>query len=121
MELVKRRLIALLMTAAVGLASVPVSAEEILDDQINDRPTTLAMIGDAVIARPMLLGITVLGAGLFLVTLPFSALGGNVGEAAKTMVGGPGKSTFFRCMGCTETQDEWKDRQQAISAAGSSN
>lgn len=118
MELVKRRLIALLMTAAVGMASVPAYAEEILDDQINDRPTTLAMLGDAVIARPLGLGITVLGAGLFLVTLPFSALGGNVGEAAKTMVGGPGKATFFRCMGCTATQDEWKDRQQAISASG---
>ncbi len=118
MELVKRRLIALLMAAAVGLASVPASAEEILDDQINDRPTTLTMIGDAVLARPLLLGITALGAGLFLVTLPFSALGGNVKESANTLVLGPGKSTFVRCMGCTETQDEWKNRQQEISASG---
>ncbi|MGH8493262.1 MAG: hypothetical protein ACRERR_09185 [Moraxellaceae bacterium] len=118
MELVKRRLIALLMTAAVGLASVPASAEEILDDQINERPTTLAMMGDAVLARPMLLAITTLGAGLFLVTLPFSALGGNVKEAANTLVIGPGKSTFTRCLGCTEVQDEWNDRQQAISASG---
>ena len=121
MELVKRRLIALLMTAVVGLASVPVYAEEILDDQINDRPTTLTMIGDAVLARPMLLAITALGTGLFLVTLPFSALGGNVKEAANTMVIGPGKSTFVRCLGCTEVQDEWNDRQQAISASGNSN
>ncbi len=118
MELVKRRLIALLMTAAVGLASVPVSAEEILDDQINERPTTLTMIGDVVLARPMLLAITTLGTGLFLVTLPFSALGGNVKEAANTLVLGPGKSTFVRCLGCTSTQDEWKNRQQAVSASG---
>lgn len=118
MELVKRRLIALLMTAAVGMASVPASAEEILDDQINDRPTTLTMLGDAVLARPMLLAITVLGTGAFLVTLPFSALGGNVKESANTLVLGPGKSTFARCLGCTQTQDEWKNRQQAISASG---
>lgn len=118
MELVKRRLLALLMTAAVGMASVPAYAEEILDDQINDRPTTLAMIGDAVIARPLGLGITVLGTGLFLVTLPFSALGSNVKESANTLVLGPGKSTFTRCLGCTEVQDEWKNRQQAISASG---
>ena len=118
MELVKRRLLALLMTAAVGMASVPAYAEEILDDQINDRPTTLTMIGDVVLARPMLLAITTLGTGLFLVTLPFSALGGNVKEAANTMVIGPGKSTFTRCLGCTEVQDEWKNRQHAISASG---
>ena len=117
MELIKRRLIALLMTAAVGLASIPASAEEILDDQINDRPTTLTMLGDAVLARPMLLGLTVLGAGVFVVTLPFSALGGNVKESANTMVIGPGKSTFTRCLGCTEIQVEWKNRQTALNAS----
>lgn len=73
---------------------------------IEDRPGEIAMIGDALIARPVLLASTVIGFGLFVVTLPASALGGNVQEAANTLVAAPGKATFMRCLGCTPAQDE---------------
>lgn len=108
---IQRRLTALFMSLMLGLAAVPASAEEMLDDQINNRPSAMAMFGDAVVARPMLLAGTLIGTGLFVVTLPFSALGGNVQEAADTLVVGLAKSTFTRCLGCTETQDKWKDSQ----------
>jgi len=108
---IQRRLTALFMSLMLGLAAVPASAEEMLDDQINNRPSAMAMLGDAVVARPMLLAGTLIGTGLFVVTLPFSALGGNVQEAADTLVVGLAKSTFTRCLGCTETQDKWKDSQ----------
>jgi hypothetical protein len=65
------------------------------------QPTALAMTGDLVLARPALLVMTVLGTAAFVVSLPFSALGGNVGSAADTLVVGPGKATFVRCLGCT--------------------
>ncbi len=65
------------------------------------QPTALAMTGDLVLARPALLVMTVVGAAAFVVSLPFSALGGNVGSAADTLVVGPGKATFVRCLGCT--------------------
>ncbi len=108
---IQRRLTALFMSLMLGLAAVPASADEMLDDQINNRPSAMAMFGDAVVARPMLLAGTLIGTGLFVVTLPFSALGGNVQEAADTLVVGLAKSTFTRCLGCTETQDKWKDSQ----------
>ncbi|MFP5430686.1 MAG: multidrug transporter [Gammaproteobacteria bacterium] len=108
---IQRRLTALFMSLMLGLAAVPASAEDMLDDQINNRPSAMAMFGDAVVARPMLLAGTLIGTGLFVVTLPFSALGGNVQEAADTLVVGLAKSTFTRCLGCTETQDKWKDSQ----------
>ncbi|HEX6591838.1 MAG TPA: hypothetical protein VF050_07555 [Moraxellaceae bacterium] len=110
---VSRRLIALFMSLMMLAASVPASAEQLLDDQINERPSGMAMLGDAVVARPMGLVLTVGGLGVFLVTLPFSALGGNVGEAAKTLVANPAKATFTRCLGCTGTQDEWKNSKVA--------
>ena len=55
---------------------------------------------DAVVARP--LGIVATGAGAVVwgVSLPFSLLGGNAGEAADTLVGGPARETFVRCLGC---------------------
>ncbi|PTQ89626.1 hypothetical protein [Agitococcus lubricus] len=95
-------------------AAMPSFAEE-LDDQINQRPSAMAMAGDAIFARPVLLALTLGGTATFVASLPFTALGGNVEEAAKTLVIGPAKSTFTRCMGCTATQDEWKN--QATSKA----
>ncbi len=113
MESIQRRLVALLMSLMIGVASLPAAAEEILDDQINNRPSPMAILGDVLVARPILLGVTVVGTALFVVSLPFSALGGNVKEVAQTMVVGPAKSTFTRCLGCTATQDEWKNKQIA--------
>lgn len=111
MESIQRRVIALLMTLVVSLGSLPAAAQEVLDDQINARPTALAMFSDAVFVRPLLLAGTLVGTGAFVLTLPFSALGGNVKETADTLVVGIAKSTFTRCLGCTATQDEWKNRR----------
>ncbi|AOE62775.1 multidrug transporter [Pseudomonas corrugata] len=63
-------------------------------------PPAFAMIGDLLIARPLLLAATVIGAGAFVVSLPFTALGGGVGDAGKALVVDPAKATFVRCLGC---------------------
>lgn len=68
---------------------------------VNDRPSGLEMAADVLLARPLLLVSTVVGTGLFVVSLPFSALGGNVGEAGSTLVATPFKATFVRCLGCS--------------------
>lgn len=124
MEFIQRRLLALVVSVSVGAASVPAFADDLstAEDVVNSRPTAAAMIGDALIARPGLIAMTVIGSGLFVVTLPFSALGGNVGEAGHMLVVGPAKSAFLRCLGCTETQDKWKRsnaaNERADAAAG---
>ena len=66
----------------------------------EDEPGAGEMFADAVVARPFGLAATVLGSAAFIVSLPFTALGGNVGEAANELVVGPAKSTFVRCLGC---------------------
>lgn len=114
METIQRRCLALLMSLMVGLAAVPASAQESMEEQINNRPSAAAMVLDAVVARPMLLALTASGTLLYVATLPFSALGGNAGEAGRALVVGPAKSTFLRCLGCTKAQNEWKDREVAI-------
>lgn len=68
---------------------------------VDETPSALAMTGDAVIARPALLAITVIGAVTYVVSLPFSALGGNAGEAAEVLFIEPAKATFVRCLGCS--------------------
>ncbi|ANI00544.1 MULTISPECIES: hypothetical protein [Pseudomonas] len=64
-------------------------------------PPAYAMIGDLLIARPLLVVATVLGAGVFVVSLPFTALGGGVGDAGQALVVDPAKAAFVRCLGCT--------------------
>lgn len=63
-------------------------------------PPAYAMIGDLLIARPLLVVATVLGAGVFVVSLPFTALGGGVGDAGQALVVDPAKAAFVRCLGC---------------------
>ncbi|MDF1780783.1 MAG: hypothetical protein P1U67_05760 [Alcanivoracaceae bacterium] len=71
-----------------------------------DRPGEIAMITDTLIGRPTLIGATIIGAAIWIVTLPFSVLGGNTGEAGKVLVLAPGESAFLRCLGCTPAQNE---------------
>lgn len=110
MSLKNRLLAATLSTVMLSVSVAAMAAE----DQTSDGPSSLAIVGDALVARPLLLVGTALGTGIFVVSLPFSALGGNVAESADLLVVGPAKSTFTRCLGCTETQDKWKkQRMQA--------
>ena len=44
-----------------------------------------AMLGDLIIARPLLIGATAIGVVAFVVSLPFTALGGNVAEAGEAL------------------------------------
>lgn len=70
--------------------------------RIDEPPTPAAMVAD-VMVRPIMAGATVLGAGIFLATLPFSLPGGNAGQVGDVLVVQPFKATFLRCLGCTNT------------------
>lgn len=68
-------------------------------NDINDEITGGTMLADTVLVRPFMLVSTVVGVATFIVTLPFSALGGNVGEAGNTLVMEPARYTFVRPLG----------------------
>jgi hypothetical protein len=76
---------------------------------VDESPSWGAMVGDLFIARPVGLVMTVGGAAAFVVSLPFTLLAGHAGEAAETLIVGPGASTFMRCLGCRETGYTYKD------------
>ncbi len=62
-------------------------------------PSAEAMAADMLFIRPASLVATVLGTGLFVVSLPFSILGGNVDDAGTNLVLKPAKTTFIRPLG----------------------
>ena len=90
-------------TAVLSLAIVLVLPQMAYSETIEEQPTALAMTGDLLIARPFLLVATVVGTAVYVVSLPFSLAGGNAGSAADTLVLGPAKATFMRCLGCTKS------------------
>ena len=65
----------------------------------TERPSGGAMLADAVLMRLPMTAVTIVGAGLFVVTLPFSALGGNVGEAGTKLVKEPFEYAWVRPLG----------------------
>ncbi|MEQ4539291.1 MAG: hypothetical protein ABN479_10145 [Billgrantia sp.] len=89
---------ALAVASALLLGSLQVHAQQ---QRMEARPSGAAMVADALIARPLLLVATLGGTALFVVSLPFSAMGGNVDQAAEALVKTPAEATFKRCLGCT--------------------
>jgi hypothetical protein len=90
-------------TAVLSLAVVLMVPQLAYSQAIDEQPSALAMTGDLLIARPLLLAVTILGTAVFIVSSPFSAAGGNLVGAADTLVLGPAEATFVRCLGCTKS------------------
>ncbi len=100
------RMLAATLALFLGLQAVPVLADTQATgsgDPVYDiqNPPAYAMIGDLLIARPLLIAATIIGAGLFVVALPFTATGGGIGRTGKALVVDPAKAAFVRCLGCT--------------------
>ncbi|KAA1172727.1 hypothetical protein FWJ25_12990 [Marinobacter salinexigens] len=94
---ISRTLMATLTACLLAFSSIGYA------NTIEEEPTALAMTGDALFARPVLLATTIVGTAVYIVSLPFSLLGGNAAEAGKTLVVGPAEATFVRCLGCTRS------------------
>lgn len=62
-------------------------------------PQWEAMAVDTVVVRPLSLASSVLGGAFFIVSLPFSAMGGNTDAAFETLVAEPVQYTFKRPLG----------------------
>jgi hypothetical protein len=106
------RILSITLVLALGVQAMPAAAAQTALPQAHDNisgdpnytlqnPPAYAMIGDLVIARPLLIAATAIGAVLFVVALPFAALGGNVKATGQALVVDPGRAAFVRCLGCT--------------------
>ena len=92
----RRALIVVVAALGLGLAN-PAAA---IDDYAEPgTPSAAAMGVDMLLVRPVSLAATAVGTGLFVVSLPFSLLGMNTGDAADRLVVEPGKYTFVRPLG----------------------
>jgi len=99
--------------AASMLGTAPVLAADNSTPQPKHSPSAETMIVDGLILRPLGIAATAIGTGVFLATLPFTALGGNTDQAGRKLVADPAKYTFGRCLGCiSKDQFPYKDNPQ---------
>lgn len=90
----------MIVAVAVSLLMTPLSAmaKDVYGDTAS-ATTDATMAADAIVVRPLGIVSLVAGFGLFIVSSPFSALGGNIGEAWETFVTAPATFTFARPLG----------------------
>jgi hypothetical protein len=92
----KRKSIVLLVVGALIFSLTPPLALAMGQDaEYGDRAA--GMIIDGILVRPLGIAATIVGGAFFVVSLPFSALGGNIDESAQRLVVDPYK--FTKCMG----------------------
>ena len=118
------RTTAAVLAFSTALLTLPAYAEQMqesagvssVDSQQNhsrnalysaDAPKGYTMLADLIIARPLLIAATAIGTVAYDVSLPFSALGGNVKEAGQALVVEPGREAFVRCLGCDSSNSSY--------------
>ncbi len=85
--------------AVTGVAGPSMAmAYDVYGSGIDDVDTG-DMVADAIVVRPISAVATAVGALIWVVALPFTLTGGNVGESGQKLVGGPFDYTFNRPLG----------------------
>jgi hypothetical protein len=83
-----------------ALLIIPLGSEVLAQEQIRkEAPDAGAMVADFIILRPVGIVGLIAGYTFFVLSSPFSALGGNIGTAWDQMVVAPAKYTFARPLG----------------------
>jgi hypothetical protein len=90
------------LSTAIMLLVFPIASNALAASAIevvNEDPSAGAMFYDLVLLRPAGAVATIGGSVVFILGLPFSALGGNVGKSGEKLVANPVKYTFKRPLG----------------------
>ena len=88
-----------LMTVA-SLLIIPFGSTAMAQEYFEtEDPSGGAMMFDFFVVRPVGIVATAVGAVAYVVSLPFSALGGNAGAAGQKLISEPAAYTFKRPLG----------------------
>ena len=113
MRSIRRKIVAYTLVATMCSTGLALSGPAAASDYdrgylVSEGPHGGDMFGDLFIVRPATAGVTVIGTAIWLVSLPFTLIGGNAGEAGETLIVEPFAYTFSRPLGHME-QLTWSD------------
>ena len=96
-RIAKRSLVIAIIAA---LLIVPFASTGLAEEYFErEDPSGGEMMYDFIIVRPIGIAATVIGSVFYVVSLPFSLLGNNSGEAGEALVKDPAAYTFKRPLG----------------------
>jgi hypothetical protein len=83
----------------VAFITLPAASALAGSDFMDGNPSAGAMAADILVVRPLGLVALIGGGAIFLVSLPFSTVGGNVEDAKQKLVAEPADFFFNRPLG----------------------
>lgn len=106
----KYKLLTLLISASLAFASMQPALAAIEIDETDFGPSYETMAVDTVVGKPLQLIAAVAGTAAYIVSLPFSLIGGNADQAQQKLFVEPWNA-MSRCLGCTVAEDNYYKSQ----------
>ena len=107
---VKQKLFTAVASLCLMAASMQPALAAIEIDESDFGPSYETMVVDTVVGKPLQLVNAVAGTAAYIVSLPFSIIGGNPDQAQQKLFVEPW-SAMGRCLGCTVAEDNYYKSQ----------
>lgn len=107
---VKQKFFTMAASLSLLAASMQPALAAIEIDETDFGPSYETMVVDTVVGKPLQLVNAVAGTAAYLVSLPFSLLGGNADQAQQKLFVEPWDA-MGRCLGCTVAEDNYYKSQ----------
>ncbi|OXL23294.1 hypothetical protein [Psychrobacter sp. DAB_AL32B] len=106
----KYKLLTMIASASLVFASMQPALAAIEIDETDFGPSYETMAVDTIVGKPLQLVAAVAGTAAYLVSLPFSLIGGNADQAQQKLFVEPWNA-MGRCLGCTVAEDNYYKSQ----------
>ena len=103
---VKQKLFTAVASLGLMAASMQTALAAIEIDESDFGPSYETMVVDTVVGKPLQLVNAVAGTAAYIVSLPFSIIGGNPDQAQQKLFVEPW-SAMGRCLGCTVAENNY--------------
>lgn len=107
---IKNKLTTALISASLIAAVMQPASAAIEIDETDFGPSYGTMAVDTIAGKPLQLVAAVAGTAMFLVSLPFSIIGGNPEQAQQKLLFEPWDA-MARCLGCSVAEDNYYKSQ----------
>lgn len=107
---VKQQVCTVAASLSLLAASMQPTLAAIEIDETDFGPSYETMVVDTVVGKPLQLVNAVAGTAAYLVSLPFSLIGGNADQAQQKLFVEPWDA-MGRCLGCTVAEDNYYKSQ----------
>ena len=107
---VKQRFFTVLATLGLVVVTIQPTFAAIEIDETDFGPSYETMVVDTIVGKPLQLVNAVAGTAAYIVSLPFSLIGGNADQAQQKLFVEPWNA-MGRCLGCTVAEDNYYKSQ----------